>query len=140
MGKLRFAFAVNKTGSFENTHFGDADKYMIFCWNGFNMKLEKELINKYKLFDEEQEHGSTKKGKAIVEYLKINDVKIIVSKQFGRNIKIVNRHFIPIIVRDDNIYDIANILCNNMKLFKDKLLCFSNVFDVYKINNGQLSN
>ena len=31
---IKFAFAVNQTNTFGATHFGDADKYLIFKWDG----------------------------------------------------------------------------------------------------------
>ncbi len=33
-------------------------------------------------------------------------VKAFVSKQFGRNIKLINQHFIPIITSDSKIEDV----------------------------------
>ena len=38
--KLRFAFAVNNENLFENTHFGDAYKYLIYTLED-NMDLLK---------------------------------------------------------------------------------------------------
>ncbi|MEN8224703.1 MAG: NifB/NifX family molybdenum-iron cluster-binding protein [Bacteroidota bacterium] len=93
---LRFAFAVNYQGQFEKKHFGDADKYIVYEINNGQLKFVSEENNQFKSMDENAEHGSAKKGKAIIELLKNLDINVLVSRQFGLNIKLINEHFIPI--------------------------------------------
>ena len=57
----------------------------------------KEVINIFKNLDEKQEHGLRKKGKAIIDSLQNLDLNAGI-KKFGKNIKMVNRYFIPVIV------------------------------------------
>ena len=57
---LRFAFAVNNENQFEKKHFGDADKYLIYQEESDKIVLLSEVLNHFKLLDEEVEHGSKK--------------------------------------------------------------------------------
>ena len=85
---LRFAFAVNENDQFEKKHFGDADKYLIFRQEDDKIVFLSEEINRFKMMDEEVEHGSKRKGNAIIEFLKKKEVNVLVSRQFGKNIKL----------------------------------------------------
>ncbi|MBN2275857.1 MAG: hypothetical protein JXK95_16130 [Bacteroidales bacterium] len=115
-----FAFAVNHAGEFQPKHFGDADRYLVYEWQNNELVYLKELINIYKAFDEEQEHGSHKKGNAIIEYLKNEGVKVLVSKQFGRNIRMVNRHFIPVIIYKETPDEVIPVIKKNIKWIEDE--------------------
>lgn len=95
---LKFALAVNNNHRFENKHFGEAEKYLIYLWNGEKILFVGDVINKYKDYDKDNKHNSLKKGKIIIDFLLEFEVKILVSIQFGNNIKLVKGVFIPIIV------------------------------------------
>ncbi|MCF6183475.1 MAG: hypothetical protein L3J56_02420 [Bacteroidales bacterium] len=56
---LKFAFAVNNEGEFQEKHFGDADKYLIYEHDSKKMIFIDEIINKNRDIDEN--HGSEKK-------------------------------------------------------------------------------
>ena len=107
--RLRFAFAVNNENRFVKIHFGDADRYLIYTLESGSMKLSSEEVNKFKSLNEEHEHGSIRKGNAIIKFLKEKDVNVLVSTQFGKNISLVNKHFIPLKIsleQQDEILDI----------------------------------
>ncbi len=109
--RLRFAFAVNKENNFAKMHFGDADKYLIYTLESGKMIFSSEEVNNFKLLDEEYEHGSKRKGNAILKFLKEKNVNVLVSTQFGKNINLVNKHFILVkisIEPQDEIIDILN--------------------------------
>lgn len=137
---IKFAFAVIQTNTFGATHFGDADKYLIFKWDGEDVLLQDELINKYKSFDETQEHGSKKKGKAIIELLQEKDVRVLVSKQFGPNIKMVNRFFIPVIIYNETIDEVKATLSKHIHWIEDELRLSNerNGFKLFTIKKGIL--
>ena len=97
------AFAVGHSETFESCHFGDADKFLIYEWNSSTLTYKSELINSAKDLDIDHEHGSKKKGNAIIDLLQRNEVKILVSKQFGKNIQMVNRFFIPVVIANEKI-------------------------------------
>ncbi len=137
---IKFAFAVNQTNKFEATHFGDAYKYLIFKWDGEDVLLQNELINKYKTFDESQEHGLKKKGKAIIELLQKEDVQVLGSKQFGPNIKMVNRFFIPVIIYNETIDEVKVTLSKHIHWIEDELRRSNelNGFKLFTISKGIL--
>ncbi len=108
---IRFAFAVNHNDEFEERHFGDSEKFAIYEWDGKEFINIHESVNYFKDDEEdEHEHGDKKKGKQIVKHLSAKGVKVLVSKQFGRNIKIISQHFIPVITVAKNIDEVLSLL------------------------------
>ncbi len=135
---IRFAFAVNNSNNFETSHFGEADKYLIFEWNETGISPTNELINEFKLLDDEYEHGSKIKGEAIIDLLKKNGVKVLVSKQFGRNIRMINSFFIPVIIFDDTPDDVIKTLKKHIFWIQDELTNKPKEFKLFTIKKGIL--
>ncbi|WP_195715196.1 NifB/NifX family molybdenum-iron cluster-binding protein [Ancylomarina sp. 16SWW S1-10-2] len=135
---IKFAFAVNHSNTFESRHFGDADKFLVFEWNGSEMLLQDELINIFKSFDEAQEHGSQKKGKSIIELLQKNNIQVLVSKQFGLNIKMVNQFFILVVIDKETSDEVLKILSNHIVWIEDELQNNLNDFKLFSIRKGIL--
>ncbi len=135
---IRFAFAVSHAKAFESCHFGDADMYLIFEWNGEKIAFKNDLKNPYKNMDESQGHGSPKKGKAIIDLLKENDIQVMVSKQFGKNITLVNRFFIPIIIDKETIEDALNVLSQHLNWIKDELEHNVHAYKLFMLKKGIL--
>lgn len=119
--KLKVAFAVSNTNEFEDKHFGDADQYLVYHWDNEKLTYESKLINHFKLMDESEAHGSKLKGNSIITALKELDVKVLVSRQFGRNIKMVNKHFIPVLISTSSPEDACHILLSNSIIFEQDL-------------------
>jgi len=134
--KTKVAFAVSNKNEFESKHFGDADKYLVYHWDDEKLISESELINHSKLMDESEAHGSKLKGNSIIAMLKEQGVKVLVSKQFGRNIKMVNKHFIPILIATSSVEDACSILLKNQKAIEQGL---QNNKDSYKAHNFRLA-
>ena len=135
---LCFAFAVNEANQFGKKHFRDADKYLIYKQDGDEIKLFSEEINIFKTFDKEVEHGSKKKGNAIINFLKEKGVSVLVSKQFGRNIKMVNQHFVPVIIAEDEPENAVEVLQKHMNWFEDELQNRKENYMLFHIKNGIL--
>ncbi|MBN2812989.1 MAG: hypothetical protein JXQ80_02870 [Bacteroidales bacterium] len=135
---IRIAFAVNHNAQIEAKHFGDADRYIIGEYVNKEIVLIKEEINTCKTMDEQQEHGARKKGLAIVELLKNNQVNILVSRQFGKNVQIVNRHFIQVIVDQAKPEDAIPHLTKHMKHFEDELVSHPAKYALFTIKKGEL--
>ena len=133
---LRFAFAVNNDGIFQKKHFGDADKYLIFEQVSDKIVLFSEEINKFKLLDEEHEHGSRKKGKAIIKFLKEKKVSVLVSTQFGKNINIINEHFVPVKVVLEQPEEIADVIGKHLHWIEDEWENGSGDFKLFTIKSG----
>lgn len=135
---LYFAFAVNEDNQFVKKHFGDADKYLIYKHNGERFKLFSEELNKFKLLDEEIEHGSKKKGEAIIQFLKEKNVNIIVSRQFGKNINLVNKHFIPIKISVEQPDEVIKVLDKYLHWIEDEWTNKTPGFSLFTIKSGIL--
>jgi len=133
---LRFAFAVNNEGDFQEKHFGDAEKYIIFEHDSRQLVFIDEITNTKKDIDEETQHGSKRKGNEIIEYLKSFDVKVLVSMQFGKNIKMVDKHFIPVIVSNENVNEIIKIIETNVHWINDEAKSKDSDYMLFRINNG----
>ena len=136
--ELCFAFAVSEDNQFEKKHFGDAYKHLIYKQGGDGLKLFFEEINIFKTFDEKVEHGSKKKGEAIIQYLKERNVNVLVSRQFGKNINIVNNHFIPVKISVDQPDEILDVLVKNLHWIKDELNNNTNGYRLFIIKSGIL--
>ena len=136
--KLRFAFAVNNENKFQKMHFGDADKYLIYTLEAGNMILSSEEINNNKLIDEEHEHGSKRKGDAIIRFLKEKDVNVLVSKQFCKNINLLNEYFIPVKITLEQQDEIVDILNKHLHWIKDEWKNNSSGFKLFTIKSGIL--
>ena len=135
---LSFAFAVNQDNVFENRHFGDADKYLIYREDLNGMEKLIEFVNPFKMLDEEKEHGSRKKGLAIIEALRKKNVNVLVSRQFGRNIKLVNRHFIPVIVQKDTTEEVIQVLMGHLHWIREEWEQNKTEFKMFTIKAGIL--
>lgn len=133
---IRFAFAVNKANLFEKKHFGDADKYLIYEQNFDKLILTSEEINTFKLLDEEQEHGSRKKGNAIIDFLKEKRANALVSMQFGKNIKMINKHFVPVKVTVEHPDEIIALIEKHLHWIQDEWERNSSDYKLFTIGSG----
>jgi len=136
--EIRFAFAVNQLNGFVPEHFGNADKYLIFNWENNELVFLKEEINTFNDHDETLEHGLKEKGRAIIELLQNINVNVLVSRQFGKNIQMINQHFIPVIVFSDTIEDVEPIMKKHIKCIEDELNNKTGEFKLFTIKNGIL--
>jgi predicted Fe-Mo cluster-binding NifX family protein len=135
---IHLALAVNNEGNFEEKHFGDAEKYLIYNWNDGEFIFQKEEINKFKNLDEFPEHGLQKKGNEITGLLKSHGIQVVVSKQFGKNIRIVGKHFIPVIIYNETKEQVFQLLKNHMKWIEEELDNRHEEFKLFTIKNGVL--
>jgi len=136
--EILLAFAANLSNNFESIHFGDANKYLIYKYTDSEFIFLKEEINHFKNSDENKTHGSQKKGRVIIEFLKGIGVQVLVSKQFGKNIKMVNRHFIPVIINTEKPDDVIPMLKKHMKWIEDELKNRPEEYKLFTITNGVL--
>ncbi len=136
--KIRLAFALSHNNVFEEKHFGEADKYLVYELNSNGMILLSEEINPFKTFEGSQIHGSAKKGEAVISFLKELGVSILVSRRFGQNIRMVNRHFIPVIINKEEPGQVSKILMKHIKWLQDELENKPSEYGVFTLNNGIL--
>ncbi len=132
--KLRFAFAVDNENKFENIHFGDADRYLIYSLEHGNMIFSSEEINNFKFIDDDSE--SVQKANAIIKFLKEKDVNVLVSKQFCKNIILLNEYFIPVIISHEQQDEIVNIINKHLHWIQDEWENNSSGFKLFTIRSG----
>ena len=118
---LHFAFAVNKNNQFEDHFFGDADKFLIYKVISGELKLTHEIVNEFKYDIKENSFQKRERTENLIKYLLGNDVKVIVSKQFGENIKIGNGFFIPVIISKENPEEAVGIINEYLHWIEDEL-------------------
>jgi predicted Fe-Mo cluster-binding NifX family protein len=137
---LTFAFAVNTENLFERRHFGDADKYLFYEQKDGELAFLSETPNRFRDLDEEVGHGSKRKGKAIIEFLKEKGVHVLVSKQFGKNLKLVNEHFIPVIIdrEIEDVNEVLKILYKHVHWFEDEWINEKHGYKLFIIKAGVL--
>lgn len=135
---LRFAFAVNNDNQFVKKHFGDADKYLVYQQESDKIVLSSDEPNRFKLLDEKVEHGSKRKGKAIIEFLKEKNVNVLVSQQFGKNIQMINEHFIPVKISSEKPDEVIQILIRHIHWIKDEWKQNKSNFKLFTIKAGIL--
>ena len=107
------ACATNDGKSFVSCHFGDAEKYLIFDLDKRGYEFIGTISNTTS--EEDGVHADPKKAKGIVNLLKMNDVQVGVTKVFGPNIKRIVKHFLPVIVQEDNIEEGLRQLSKNFE-------------------------
>ncbi len=130
--KLTFAFAVNNENNFEKQHFGDADKFQIYEIKNNKFILISELKNIFK----SEEHGDKNKADKIINLLKDNNVNILVSMQFGRNIKFVNQHFIPVIIYNQQPKEVIEIIEKHLRWIDEELRLKTDNYRLFTIKSG----
>ncbi|MCB0557277.1 MAG: hypothetical protein KDD02_27275 [Phaeodactylibacter sp.] len=107
---LNFAFAVSTQNTIESQHFGDADKFLLFELGEKGWISTGEIINPFKGHHghhgsqgHEAGHGHGRKADSIIALLKGKGVQVVVSRQFGPNIRRICEHFMPVLVTDSSI-------------------------------------
>ncbi len=135
---LKFAFAVNSEKLFTKKHFGDSEQFLIYEVIDNRLEHRSVILNDFSAFDESQEHGSKKKAKAITNFLKEKEVNVLVSMQFGKNIKRINEHFIPIVIYSENTQDAIDALNKHLHWIRDEWGEKQEDYKLFTIKSGIL--
>jgi len=133
---IKFAFAVNNNNKFQKNHFGDSEKFLIFRLQSGSLKLISEIKNSS--LDIDEKHGSQKKGEAIIVALKNEGVNVLVSMQFGKNISIINKYFIPVIIYSEEVEEVISALIRQLFWIMDELENTSSDYKLFSIKSGVL--
>ena len=136
--EIKFAFAVNNINQFEKNHFGDSEKFLIYEASSGSLDYSSEELNIFRNMDETKQHGLKKKGLAIIDFLKDKGVKVLVSMQFGKNIQIINEHFVPVIIYADEPEEVIGTLNHHMHWISDELESTSSNYKLFSIKSGIL--
>lgn len=96
MEKIIAACATDDGTAFIERHFGDAQKFDIYQLNEGGFELIGSVTN---TAPEERQHADPQKAAGIGKVLKEWKVNVLVSRQFGPNLKRVKKQFVPVIAR-----------------------------------------
>jgi predicted Fe-Mo cluster-binding NifX family protein len=131
---LVFAFALNNDNQFEDCHFGDSHKFAIYHQNGDKIEFSTEVENIYR----NGKHGDNQKGNSIIKYLEELNVNILVSREFGRNIVMVNKHFIPVIISKESPEEVIKVLQDKLHWILDEWNSSSSDYKLFRITSSVL--
>jgi predicted Fe-Mo cluster-binding NifX family protein len=135
---IRFACAVNHNGLFEAKHFGNADKYLIYEWNNNEFNFIREIPNSFNSFDDKKLNGLSTKNMACINLLEQSDVKILVSRQFGQSVQMINKLFIPVVVNSETPEEVVSILKKHIRWIEEELNGEKEEYKLFSINKGIL--
>lgn len=134
----RFALALNQENQFVNGHFGDADKYMLVRYQEQKLIPDGEVNNIFKDYDSIGNHGDRAKGEAIAQMLQDLDVRVLVSTQFGINVRVVSKYFIPIVVGNLPVNEVLTSIYKHRQWVEDEMQRDTNAYKLFVMKNGML--
>ena len=114
------AFATDCGEKLISKHFGDAEFYNVYEINEQEVTFLKKIINST---EEEDEiiHADPKKAGGIAKILQEEQVKVVVSKVFGPNIKRIKKKFVCILVKNMMIKDNFKLIQSNLSKIDEEL-------------------
>ena len=133
---IRFAFAVNKSDGFESKNFCNADKFSIYELINNEFIHQNDLVNPYISDEGRNDEGSADNGNDIIDLLKKHDINVMVSSIYGKNIQMVNSHFIPVIVTSETPEEVIATLMKHIKWIRDELENRPPEFKLFTIKKG----
>ena len=136
--EIRVAFALNNEGEFERKHFGDADKYHIYQLDNGELNLLFEEVNQFKSLEETTVHGEKSKADQIISFLENKRVTVLVSRRFGKNIRYIINHFIPVQVKEESPEKVKTILLKHMRWLQDELNNKPEEYKMFVMDSGIL--
>lgn len=137
MDKIRVAFALNSNDAFDPVHFGDAAMFHFYELEKEQWKFIDAIPNPHKYFDESG-HGVKEKGIALIALLKKYETHILVSAQFGKNVKLINAHFIPVLAAGTQLESNKAALLKHLKWMVDDLERKPSHYKLFDLRHGNL--
>ncbi|HKL31301.1 MAG TPA: NifB/NifX family molybdenum-iron cluster-binding protein [Tangfeifania sp.] len=135
---MKCAFAVDHENNFLDQHFGEAQNFMIYSWENGKLIFREKLINPHRIVNEKNSHGIAQKGKDIIRLLEKKGVNILISKQFGPNLSLVNQHFIPVIISESQPYKVIEVLEKHMSWIEDEHCNKNGNYMLFRVKHGVL--
>ncbi len=135
---MRIAFALSQGGTFDKKHFGDADTYQIYELKDGLFALAHEEANPTTSFEDSEKHGNKEKAKQIIKFLKNKQVDVLVSKQFGTNIKFIARHFIPVKISKDTPERVKESLLKHQHWIQEEIDNQPEAYKLFVLGKGVL--
>ena len=116
--EIIIACATDNEEHFPDKHSGEATFFMIYKIDGIKAEFITRVEN---TSPEERMHGDPQKAKGVVGLLKEKNVDVIVSKQYGKNLKRIKDKVVPVIIRTDKIEDGIGLCIENIDRLRNEL-------------------
>ena len=100
MTNITAAIATDSGNTLEEKHFGDAVQYQIYEISPDHFRHAKTITNQA---GDDETHADENKAKGIGGILKKENVKVLVSRQFGANIKHMKIKFACVLTNQTNL-------------------------------------
>ena len=110
MDTIKIAIALTKNLQIPDAHFGESDKFFIYHMENGEFSFLKSIPNPCRDKKEQMGHGDPEKGHTIARILQKEQVAAVVSRQFGKNLRIISEHFIPVIVKTEALEQTLPVL------------------------------
>ena len=101
---MKLAFATDDGKTFIDRHFGDAEYYDVYEISGADSEFIKRITNTTEE-DDESIHADPEKAKGVAGLFKNENIKVVVSKVFGPNIKRIKKKFVCVLMNDNSILE-----------------------------------
>lgn len=106
---IKVAFATDDGKTFMDRHFGDAEYYDVYEIDKDKSEFIKRIMNTTEENDENI-HADPVKAKGVTSLFKDENIKVVISKIFGPNIKRIKKKFVCVLMNDNSISEsIKNI-------------------------------
>ncbi len=116
--EIIIACATDNELHFPDKHSGEAAGFMIYRIS----KDEVEFITRIdNTSPEERMHGDPQKAKGVIGLLKKEGVDVLVSKQYGKNLKRIKEKVVPVIIRTDEIKNGIDLCIENIDILRREL-------------------
>jgi predicted Fe-Mo cluster-binding NifX family protein len=106
---FKIAIALTKDLKLPENHFGESEKFLIYKYSYGSLRFVKSIPNHHRN-DDEGQHGKPEKGRNIAGLLQKEDVNCVVSRYFGKNIRIISEFFLPVIVPVNDVKKVISLL------------------------------
>jgi predicted Fe-Mo cluster-binding NifX family protein len=116
---MKVAFATDNGKELISRHFGDAEFYDIYEIGKNKSDYLKRMVNTTEEEDEKI-HADPKKAKGVAGLFKGVDVKALVSKEFGPNIKRMKKKFVCVLMNNESIEAGVKKLQESIDIIKDE--------------------
>ncbi len=135
---LQCAFSLDTENQFPNAHFGDADFFVVYSCDSEKIEFMKKIPNPHKDMHSEDNHGDQSKAEAIIQLLKNESVNVLISRQFGPNIRRINQHFIPVMISAEDPQEVIQILKKHGHWIEEEWQKTTSQYKLFKIKAGVL--
>ncbi len=97
---LHVAFATMDGQIYTKDHFGSANIYAVYSYDGSIFQHLEDIRN---TTEEEEEDGDLRKARSVLDLLREKNVHIVVARRFGPNIRRIRRFLVPVVTGARNV-------------------------------------